>query len=304
MKKTLIIMNTRWPIGRYLFDCVRNENIDICQTYKTKSHNFKYLLMVMHIEKMKLPFQSIWYGTWKRKINEYDKIIVFNNLLSLNIINYIRKKNKNARLILFWWDSISKESYALPSTKIRSKCELWTYDKNDAERYGLNASYQFFYPSKIDNAVQKYDLLIIMKDKGRYKRIIQMYDRLTNLGLKVFLRIIPDKTSTNVDKFYGKELEYKDVLKLVGQSKCILDIPKEGQQGLTLRVMESIFYEKKLITTNTNVMNESFYNSNNIMIWNNQSDEEIISFFSDEYESIDEAIINRFRFEHWVEDFG
>lgn len=44
-----------------------------------------------------------------------------------------------------------------------------------------------------------------------------------------------------------RKIPYHELCKYVAQSKALLDIPKIGQEGLTLRVMEALFYKKIII---------------------------------------------------------
>ena len=73
-------MNVRWPTDRYYIKqiCEKNyRDIDAQATYKFSKYSLKYLLAVMHMQNIKLPFQWIWYEEWKKNLSQYDTIIVF-----------------------------------------------------------------------------------------------------------------------------------------------------------------------------------------------------------------------------------
>ncbi|MFH4210110.1 lipopolysaccharide biosynthesis protein, partial [Acinetobacter baumannii] len=57
-----------------------------------------------------------------------------------------------------------------------------------------------------------------------------------------------------------------EIIKLYAKSNVILDISHPGQSGLTMRTFEAIGAGKKLITTNLNIKEYPFYNSDNIFI--------------------------------------
>ena len=307
MGKTLILMNTRWPTERYYIERIYAEdmkNIDARATYKFNKYGLKYIFAVLHIQKLKLPFQWLWYGNWRNYLHEYDTIIVFYNLLDTNILNYIKKKNPNVRIILYFWDSVNLTAFIVPETK-RTICELWSYDKEDCAKYNLKYNSQFYLPEILPDIELKYDIVIVIKDKGRYKQVKEMYEMFCKMGLKVFARVVPDKSSVNKEeKLYGKGMEYSELLKLINQSKCIVELVKEGQKGLTLRCMESIFYQKKLITNNEKVKEESFYNENNILIWNNQDMNKLREFLLSDYDKLDEKIVMKYSFIEWIKNFG
>lgn len=150
----------------------------------------------------------------------------------------------------------------------------------------------------------KYDVSIVIKDKGRYKQVKEMYDKFSKMGLKIFARVVRDKTSKEQDeKLYGNGMEYSELLQIINESKCIVEFVKEGQEGLTLRSMESIFYQKKLITNNPKIEEEPFFCENNIMIWNNQDPNQIREFLKSDYKKIDEKIVMQYSFVGWLKNF-
>lgn len=306
MGKTLLLMNVRWPTDRYYIKKIceeNNQNIEAQATYKFSKYGLRYILAVIQMQKMKLPFQWIWYEEWKRNLSQYDTIIVFYSLLNTNIINYIHKKNPSARIILYFWDSITSTTFIVPENK-RQICELWSYDKSNCKTYNLQYNSQFYLPSILSPVENKYDVSIVIKDKGRYKQVKEMYDKFSKMGLKIFVRVVRDKTSKEQDeKLYGNGMEYSELLQIINESKCIVEFVKEGQEGLTLRSMESIFYQKKLITNNPKIEEEPFFCENNIMIWNNQDPNQIREFLKSDYKKIDEKIVMQYSFVGWLKNF-
>lgn len=77
----------------------------------------------------------------------------------------------------------------------------------------------------------------------------------------------------------------------------------DGTNGFTLRVLESLFFEKKLITNNINIINCEFYNKNNIFIINKDNLDDLNDFLKSEYKKIDKKIINYFDYESWLNRF-
>lgn len=102
---------------------------------------------------------------------------------------------------------------------------------------------------------------------------------------------------------YTVAMEYSELLQIINESKCIVEFVKEGQEGLTLRSMESIFYQKKLITNNPKIEEEPFFCENNIMIWNNQDPNQIREFLESDYKKIDEKIVMQYSFVGWLKNF-
>lgn len=79
-------------------------------------------------------------------------------------------------------------------------------------------------------------------------------------------------------------------------------IVKMGQEGYTLRTIESLFLSKKLITNNKNIIKEDFYNPNNIFILDNNYNN-IKKFLERPYKSISNEIKEKYLTRSWVSRF-
>ena len=92
-----------------------------------------------------------------------------------------------------------------------------------------------------------------------------------------------------------------DVVKFIHGTKCILDITKTKQIGLTLRTYEAIYYNKKLITFNKTIKKYDFYNSNNILIISdNIQINKIMAFLSAPLIPYNEELLERYSFDAWI----
>lgn len=301
--KCLVLLNGRWDIERYMIENVNIDDISVESIYKIYKRNLKYIVAVLWLQKFNLPFQSLWYENWKRKIKNYDEVILNTSNLNWKIASYIKKKNPNVRLIAWYWDTVGKRSYLVE--RYKSICEVWSFDKKDCERYGMHQNIQFYYPINVENKNIMYDAMFVGRDKGRMLLLKEICDLLEQSGLSVYTYIQRDKKEKgDPEKKILKPMEYKEVVNLIFQSKCIIDIPKEGQTGMTMRVLESLFYSKKLITTDKNMFETEFYNPANIFIWDHPSENSLRYFFSIPYEPVSNEILNKYTVESWVRNFG
>ena len=100
-------------------------------------------------------------------------------------------------------------------------------------------------------------------------------------------------------------LSYEEVITKIKKSKCLLEINLEGQEGITLRTLEALFFNKKLITNNIKIKEYDFYNENNIYVINdkNISNEtliEIKTFLKLKKQKINDEILKKYTFEFWL----
>ena len=98
-------------------------------------------------------------------------------------------------------------------------------------------------------------------------------------------------------------INYNKYLNLVSKSKCILDFNINEQIGLSLRPLEALFFEKKLITNNSDIVNYSFYDKNNIFVIGIDEYKDIKDFLNKPYNKIDKKIINYYDYKEWIKRF-
>ena len=233
-------------------------------------------------------------GKWKKEINKYDKFIIFESLYNEKVTKKIKRTKKENKVILYFCNYIDDNNkYILNDKNID---EFWTFDKNDAQKYNMKYNPQFYIKNiKIQGEQNKYDVLFLGRPKTRKKDIIDLEKKLREEGIQTNFKIIEN------EKDY---VSYDEYLKMIAESKCILDYNQEGQVGLSLRPMEALFLEKKLITNNTDIKNYDFYDNDNIFILGEDNINEIKEFINKPYKKIDQDIIDYYNFDQWLKRFG
>lgn len=109
---------------------------------------------------------------------------------------------------------------------------------------------------------------------------------------------MPEYKTENINCL-PKIIAYETYLKNTLNSKIIIDLVINEHKGLSFRVFESLKYKKKLITTNKTVIDYPFYNSNNILILDENNFNQIQSFIEIPYQEIDVQITNTYSFSNW-----
>ncbi len=106
----------------------------------------------------------------------------------------------------------------------------------------------------------------------------------------------------HAQNLYIKPLDYLDVNKSHTNTKVILDLPHPLQNGLTMRTIEAIGANKKLITTNEDIKNYDFYDEDNICILDKENITIEKDFFEKPYKKISKDIKNKYSLDSWIED--
>lgn len=264
-------------------------DVDIECYYNYDDENFWLRLM----RKLKFPLLNYLYGNWKRMINKYDIIILFDNGFSSNLSKYIKRKNKKVKLILWFWNPVMENSKKFLEDK--NLDEIWTYDKDDAKKYNLKYNTQF-YTKKMKSVPinKKQDIIFLGRDKGRKDIINKVKEEFQKNNVSIKTIIVEGKKDC---------MTYGEYIGQVQESKAILEIVLGDIKGLTIRTMEALFLKKKLITNNKDIINYDFYNPNNIFVLGVDNIDNIKEFIEKTYVEIDEKIINYYDFYEWLKRF-
>lgn len=308
MKKVVVIKRNVNNFEKYYSNALERTNVQCFDPYIKLGKATDFLCHVfVHFS---LPFYNFFYGDWVENVINADVIIVFDWLYSHKIIQDIHKINPNCKVIFWIWNKIEPRI----SNKMLNRylSEYWTFDPGDAKKYGIKLNTQFYAATKDDVADYsmlsddiKSDVFFCGKDKGRIDTLINFKSEVESSNLSFDCYVVQDETSKDLNKFdyHQQGLSYEDVLNKLKSSKCILDLTRQDQEGLTIRSLEALYYSKLLITDNKFIKQAKFYNKEKIYILG--EDERSLSAFLDQdlpnYSDEDKQY---YCIEEWLKRFG
>lgn len=216
-------------------------------------------------------------------ILEEEICLIFSNLTIRLIPYYILKKllrKKNIHIVVYFVDSssqkLSKEALAI-CNKLKLK-NVYTFDKDDAEKYGFKHFYYIYSPILnnellMDSPKRKVDFY--GSDKGRLNLLLECADFFENNNIDYLMSIVGVDCPSQYKRdkiIYNSPMTYKQMIHSIKDTECLLDIVIDKQSGLSLRAMEAVCYNKKLITNNRKIFEFPFYNSEYMLFFNDISD--------------------------------
>ena len=252
-----------------------------------------------------------WLEDWKYKIAEYDVIFIFDGVRGRDVIEYIRDHNKRARIIIYYINPVDFADRKAPHHYKGLECEFYTFDPIDAKKFGIEFK-PYFYPEEYmvdcDEKVDiKQDVFFVGVDKDRLGIIKDLHKKFEQMNLTDKLMIVATphkKYSRSDEKWLAKRVPYEKIAENIKQSRAILDIVQSGQSGITLRPMEAMFYNKKLITNNIYINEYDFYNPRNIFILQERNISELKEFLELPTIEINQKIKNKYMFSGgWLKEF-
>jgi hypothetical protein len=228
----------------------------------------------------------------------------------------LKKYAPQAKLILYMWDSIKNKKNA---TSILSYFDsVSTFDPVDAEEYGMKLR-PLFYTNKYVSEIQtglEYDFLFIgTAHSDRYLLVKKIIENLpSNLIVKTHFFLSSRKLfwlkkmlhrefrKVKLDEISFLPLDQQSVAKLVGKSKIIIDINHPQQIGLTMRTFETLGANRKLVTTNEDVVNYDFFRKENIYIINRDNPVIPDEFIKQNLIPLENQILFKYSIEGWISE--
>jgi hypothetical protein len=239
------------------------------------------------------------------EIKKDDKILFWDincNLLLYSFIKYTKCDNLN----LWYWNSLTLNKLRLKILNfIKKFVNCYTFDSDDAEKYELNLKNQLCYDVtkyKVAELDEKSDIYFVGIDKHRANKIISFYKIAKYNNLKLDFNIIKDSNDSIPDELLAMPFTFEENIRHLKSTRCVLEILKEGQRGISMRTLEALLLHKKLITDNKSIIYEDFYTPDNIFVLGIDNIDKLKEFvFSDSVN--DNITIDKFLINNWVQSF-
>lgn len=251
--------------------------------------------------RIKLLPHDVFYN--KECLKDGKTLIVFESLITAEFLEWLHKKCLDSRIILLFTNKVG--SYVRPDQVKGEWCEMWTADKDDSRKYGINLLNGGGYMPqwKVDKSDKEYDVFFVGKDKNRLAKLENIENVFRKQGLSTFFYITWEKSWQRKDDGVHKRfISYDKVLEYIGKSKAILHLVDGAQNGVTLRIMESLIHRVKLITDDVSIVNYDFYNPDNIFILGKDEMSSLKDFIDKPYIDVKSEFFNHAYFDDMIEE--
>lgn len=225
-----------------------------------------------------------------------DKIFVIKGEhLTGEHIDYIKKHNKIKQSVLYLWDKWSAHENI---NEIKSQFDdIYSFDTKDCEEQGVKLRPLFYFENQIKIGQKKtIDVSFVGNDHtGRYELLKRVKHICKENGLNYnFCLLIGKVEYTKFTRFpfwkskYDREdsemfsesgISYKEYIDIISSSRVVVDMPYEGQSGLTMRTVEALAMGTRLITTNESISQYDDISPCSYLIINSKTDDNVIISF-------------------------
>lgn len=247
-----------------------------------------------------------------------DVLVIKGEALSCAAIRGLRAALPGARFTLYFWDGYGNMPKDSPA-KVPLFDRAFTFDPADAAR-DLRLQYRplFFLDAYANLPAQPPDIdllffgtahgdryevlrrLSLALPRGvRFEKILYFPSQLIYVVRRV---LDPRLRGARSREFIFKPLGKQGVLRLISRARAVVDIERPVQTGLTMRTMETFGAGKKLITTNSKIVEADFYDPDNMVVIDRQSPVVPAAFFERPYSPPPPSLLGRYSLSGWIDD--
>lgn len=249
----------------------------------------------------------------------YDHVLVIRGeAISPQIIARIRETQPAAKLTLYLWDSMHYN----PNARLikRHFDSVLSFDRADVAENPDIEFLPLFFANDYARAAEWtggyiYDACFIGTiHTDRYRILEKLLDSLERDGRRTFvycyypskvlhrLRSLVDPGFRRFSRKYVNfdGLPLPKVVDYICASRCVIDINRPGQKGLTMRTIEALGSQRKLITTNEDVSSYDLYDASGVQIVDRNAPVVPAEFLMSSDRPFDDAVRERYSVGNWV----
>jgi hypothetical protein len=249
--------------------------------------------------------------------SNYDLIFIIKcECLSISALELIKNKNPKAKYILYLWDSIVR----IPNieTKFSFFDKVYSFDRLDCVSHSVIQFLPLFYRNEyIKSFSDKEDLEYGIyhigwchSDRLKLVKIIAKYCDEVGIRYRILLfttyfsylrqLISGGELKGNRNFLTFKTISAKANFLNIKKSNATLDIAHPLQSGLTMRTIELVGMQKKIITTNKDIVNYDFYHPNNVLIIDRENPIIDKTFLDSKFNLLSDEIVLKYNISIWL----
>lgn len=248
-------------------------------------------------------------------LDNCGKVILINGVSSHWMFHQRWTREPKPESYFFLWDPARCPHYA-PKPEVlqllKGLHQVYSFQEEDCADFGLRFNSTMYAPPPpglLHPAGESCDVLFLGVPKDRLPLLRQLYDYISGLGLRAQFRIGLTSLDQALPEQHGgwqvtrEWMSYPGYLQRVMNSRCLLDIYQLIQTGYSLRVMEHLFFGKKLITNNRVIRQAEFYHPNNIFLLYEDDIADLAQWLDLPFVPVAEEIKAYYTIEQWITRF-
>jgi len=255
---------------------------------------------------------------------QYDYMLVISpETMDINFVRGFKVLCPNAKTVLYLWDSIVNKKNARYLLDAFDKAV--TFDPKDAAVDDRVSFLPLFFISRYDRRTlasnegdnKSFNVAFIgTAHSDRYAIVNKVLAGVGVSSLSNFVYFYsPSKLLFFMKKLLSSELRgisysevsfqslsSQEIANVFLQSKVVIDIEHPKQNGLTMRTIEMLGLQQKIITTNKSVRDYDFYHPNNVLIVERNNIHVPNGFMQSDYVTLSSNILDKYTLKEWLKN--
>lgn len=219
---------------------------------------------------------------YKIATKDFDILFVIRGyMLPVEFIERFKIDNPKSKTVMYQWDS----NQTNPFLQVAPFFDIVkSFDYQDCQDIDNVGYLPLFYTDDVAkaaaNAPQEepvYDFFFMgTYMPERYEGLLKFKKSIKDTGYRLKSYIYIPKTSLKKEQLKGIRLDMsfisthqmprEEYLSLLNDSRVVVDVSNSRQTGLAMRIIEALASRRKILTVNKFIVNEPFYNPQNIAV--------------------------------------
>jgi hypothetical protein len=215
----------------------------------------------------------------QKHIKYQTVFLIRGEFVGSDVITFIKTNFEINDFISYQWDSIKNNPAAIEQQN--NDFRMISFDRDDCSKYNFEYLPLFYIENNRDNKHEvTYDLscvcvytkerlitlLRVLKVAKQQKLTCHFKIKINLLTYLYHYFTFSEIRELPLDLLTFRSIPYTAVIDLMKSSKAVLDICHPSQSGLTMRTVECVGLNVKIITNNKNVMKEPFFTEDLIKV--------------------------------------
>lgn len=185
--------------------------------------------------------------------------------------------------------------------------EIFSFDLIDVKKHQFTFISNYIYMDKREKESKNpnENIYIVISIDERFDFLNKLANYLSDHTIPFKFVVVGKEKPKNINQniIYSRNLIFPENAKSdLENSKIFLDLIRKDHNGLSFRIFEALAMQRKIITTNKSILEYDFYNPNNILVLDENSDISINpDFFITPYEPLNDELYHKYTIKNWVQ---
>lgn len=307
-QKILLIAPTAFGYTKHIHDALQHYPTRVAHIlylddpafhYKNFFHKIQnFLSKAMLNKNLKKTFVDDRIKQGIQELGTQDFIFIIRpDILMDSTLSLLRKNT--SRFVAYYYDSARRFPRKVAIKDYFDK--VYSYDKLDVAAHGFDFLTNYIFDEGVHTSYE-YLFYNISTHDYRYPIIENLGKYIQEKGWSSKIQVYtPDAILSDGVEIIHAHKSIAEVATLMDKSKIIVEIQRTEQVGLSFRVFEALGKQKKLITTNRDIVHYDFYDPQNILVIDPQHLVIPEAFVESPYKAVSSTILDQYRLDHWVQ---